>query len=127
MLEYSFRIIKRFYEEQDRQTEDAIISVAPPYEVLFDLSNLPSISQAVDQIRKVVIGEMASYEFGWHRVECTAYKDVTEVIDNHAEDLGSLPYFEIPTAEILKMLEEYQVFYENWRKDWLERLAKSKE
>ena len=97
------------------------IFVDPPYSVLGDCSNIPNIPDCIQALKEVLSGERESSELGWERCHCDAYKDLTHVVDWHAEDLGTIPYFTVPTTEILKMLEDFQAFKEEYYREKQQR------
>jgi hypothetical protein len=107
-LKYKFRIVKG-----SNGAESSAIDVESPHEVLFDLSGIPASAypKIIAQIYRVIAGEEELSEFGWHRAYCYAGIENTTVYDLHAEDMGTTPWFQIPTEEILKLLEDYYSFY----------------
>jgi hypothetical protein len=100
-----------------------VIDVEAPHEVLGDLKNIPeaALDQIISEIRDVLDGSRKFASFGWHRVSCDAFIDHTDVVDLHAEDMRTTPWFTVPTEEILKLLEDYHAFYKVWYADYLSR------
>lgn len=116
MIQYSFFIHRN---DQLNFPETPRIKVEPPYDVLGDLSNIPdtAIPKIIKNIEEeVMTGKKQFEDFGWHRVACTAEAKMTWVEDMHAEYFeDSLPHFQVPTSEILQLLEEWHEYYENWK------------
>ena len=116
MINYTLKVWKG-----PQGMESPYIYVDPPYSVLGDCSNIPNIPDGIQALKEVLSGERESYQFGWHRCGCYALADLTHVEDFHAEDLGTIPYFTVPTTEILKMLEDFQAFKEEYYREKQQR------
>jgi hypothetical protein len=64
--------------------------------------------------RQVMAGEEEISYFFSPEYSAMLKKEKTTVVDHYAEDMGTVPMFEVPTAEILKSLEGYYAFYQKW-------------
>ena len=49
------------------------------------------------------------------------YEDITEIFDLHSDELGTEYFLTVPTTEILKMLEDFQAFKEEYYRDRQQR------
>lgn len=108
-LKYRFFI---FEENEPR------MDVKPPYEVLFDLSNgfigtVNGVSSVIENIEKVISGEMNSYVFGGSDFVIIGVSNTITTITSFFEDEEKIQ--DIPTEEILALMKDWLNYLINFK------------